>query len=47
MFDALVSRGVDAKRCTVSGRAGDEPMADNRSSSGRKQNNRVEVIFLY
>jgi len=47
VFDALVSRGVDARRCTVSGRAGDEPVADNRSSSGRKQNNRVEVVFLY
>lgn len=47
VFDALASRGVDAKRCTVSGRAGDEPIADNRSSSGRKQNNRVEVVFLY
>jgi flagellar motor protein MotB len=47
VFDALASRGVEAKRFTVSGRAGDEPVADNRSSSGRAQNNRVEVILLY
>jgi len=47
VFSALVSRGVEARRLLVSGLGGDEPIADNKSSSGRAKNNRVEIVFLY
>jgi outer membrane protein OmpA-like peptidoglycan-associated protein len=47
VYSALVSRGVDAKRATVSGNGADEPVSDNKSPAGRALNNRVEVIFLY
>jgi outer membrane protein OmpA-like peptidoglycan-associated protein len=47
VYSALVSRGVDAKRMVVSGNGGDEPVSDNRTATGRAQNNRVEIIFLY
>jgi len=47
VFSALISRGVDAHRLLVSGLGGDEPVTDNRSSSGRAKNNRVEIVFLY
>jgi outer membrane protein OmpA-like peptidoglycan-associated protein len=47
VFSALVSRGVDPKRLMVSGQGPDEPVSDNKSASGRDQNNRVEVVFLY
>ncbi|HEY0707844.1 MAG TPA: OmpA family protein [Polyangia bacterium] len=47
VFSALVLRGVDPKRMTVSGQGSSEPIADNRSPSGRALNNRVEIIFIY
>jgi outer membrane protein OmpA-like peptidoglycan-associated protein len=47
VYSALASRGVEARRLMVSGLGGDEPIADNKSSSGRAKNNRVEIIFLY
>ena len=47
VFSALVLRGVDPKRMVVSGQGSAEPVADNRSPSGRTLNNRVEIIFLY
>lgn len=47
VMDALLSRGVDAKRLLVSGHGPDEPLTDNRTLSGRGQNNRVEIVFLY
>jgi outer membrane protein OmpA-like peptidoglycan-associated protein len=47
VFNALVSRGCDPKRFMVSGSGSDEPIADNKSGTGRLQNNRVEVVFLY
>jgi outer membrane protein OmpA-like peptidoglycan-associated protein len=47
VYDALLSRGVDAKRLMPSGVGGDEPLEDNRSASGRAKNNRVEIVFLY
>jgi outer membrane protein OmpA-like peptidoglycan-associated protein len=47
VYSALVARGVEAKRVVVSGNGADEPVSDNRSTSGRALNNRVEVIFLY
>jgi outer membrane protein OmpA-like peptidoglycan-associated protein len=45
--NALISRGVDPKRLVVSGQGPDEPVTDNRTASGRNQNSRVEVVFLY
>jgi outer membrane protein OmpA-like peptidoglycan-associated protein len=47
VFSALVGRGVEARRLLVSGLGGDEPIADNKSTSGRAKNNRVEIVFLY
>jgi outer membrane protein OmpA-like peptidoglycan-associated protein len=47
VFDGLVSRGSDAKRFVVSGQGPDDPKSDNKSRSGRAQNNRVEIVFLY
>lgn len=47
VLEALVSRGADTKRFLVSGKGPDEPVTDNKSSAGRAQNNRVEVVFLY
>ena len=47
VYAALVARGVDAKRLMVSGQGPDEPVSDNKTATGREQNNRVEVIFLY
>jgi len=46
-MEALASRGADTKRFLVSGKGPDEPLTDNKSASGRAQNNRVEVVFLY
>jgi outer membrane protein OmpA-like peptidoglycan-associated protein len=47
VFSGLVLRGVDAKRMVVSGQGSTEPIADNRSASGRTLNNRIEIVFLY
>jgi outer membrane protein OmpA-like peptidoglycan-associated protein len=47
VFAALTARGVEARRMLVSGQGPDEPAADNKSTGGRAQNNRVEVVFLY
>jgi outer membrane protein OmpA-like peptidoglycan-associated protein len=47
VYSALVSRGVEAKRLVVSGMGGDEAVSDNRTTTGRAQNNRIEIIFLY
>jgi outer membrane protein OmpA-like peptidoglycan-associated protein len=47
VFSALVARGVEGKRLMVSGQGPDEPATDNKSVTGRAQNNRVEVVFLY
>ena len=47
VYEALVARGVEAKRLMPSGVGGDEPIEDNRSASGRAKNNRVEIVFLY
>jgi outer membrane protein OmpA-like peptidoglycan-associated protein len=47
VFSALVVRGVDAKRMVVSGQGSAEPIADNRTATGRARNNRIEIIFLY
>jgi outer membrane protein OmpA-like peptidoglycan-associated protein len=47
VYNALLTRGVDAKRFVVSGQGSASPIADNKSAKGRDQNNRVELIFLY
>ena len=44
VYDALVSRGVEARRLMPSGVGGDEPIDDKKSSP---KNNRVEIVFLY
>jgi outer membrane protein OmpA-like peptidoglycan-associated protein len=47
VFQALLSRGVEARRLMPSGVGGDEPIEDNHSAAGRAKNNRVEIVFLY
>jgi outer membrane protein OmpA-like peptidoglycan-associated protein len=47
VYTALVSRGVEARRIVVTGQGPAEPISDNRTVSGRAQNNRVEIIFAY
>ena len=44
--NALIERGVEAKRLMTTGMGGDEPIAENRGA-GRAKNNRVEIVFLY
>ena len=46
VYNALLSRGVDAKRMTSSGMGGDEPVTDNKTAAGRATNNRVEVVLI-
>lgn len=41
--EALVKRGVDAKRITTEGFGFDQPIADNNTDAGRAQNRRVVV----
>jgi outer membrane protein OmpA-like peptidoglycan-associated protein len=43
VYSALLTRGVDARRLTVSGYGSVEPIA----SPGRPANNRVEIVFVY
>jgi outer membrane protein OmpA-like peptidoglycan-associated protein len=47
VYNALVTRGVEARRMMASGQGGAEPIADGRSAAGRASNHRVEVVFLY
>jgi outer membrane protein OmpA-like peptidoglycan-associated protein len=47
VFSSLALRGVDAKRMVVSGQGAADPVADNRTITGRSQNNRIEIVFLY
>jgi outer membrane protein OmpA-like peptidoglycan-associated protein len=46
VFNALVSRGVEARRMTATGMGPDEPATDNKTPAGRAANNRVEVVLL-
>ncbi|RMH43269.1 MAG: hypothetical protein D6689_05855 [Deltaproteobacteria bacterium] len=41
----LVAKGVPAERISAVGRGMDEPIADNRKSSGRAKNRRIEFAF--
>ncbi|HXU82057.1 MAG TPA: OmpA family protein, partial [Polyangia bacterium] len=43
VYSALLTRGVEARRLTVSGYGSAEPIA----SPGRPANNRVEIVFVY
>ena len=42
----LTDRGLEADRFLYSGMGGLEPLGDNRSDEGRKQNRRVEILIL-
>jgi outer membrane protein OmpA-like peptidoglycan-associated protein len=39
----LVKAGIDATRLSAQGYGDTQPRADNATSSGRKQNRRIEV----
>ena len=43
--DFLVLQGVETSRIAVQGVGSDEPIATNRTASGRKENQRVEVLI--
>lgn len=45
--EALVRRGVDASRLTVSGQGELEPVATNATSEGKQANRRIEVRIFY
>jgi outer membrane protein OmpA-like peptidoglycan-associated protein len=47
VYSAMAMRGVETKRMMATGQGPDEPLSDNRTASGRAQNNRVEIIFVY
>ena len=42
----LSAQGVDSSRMRVDGKGSHEPVADNSTASGRKQNRRVEVYII-
>lgn len=44
--DYLVKRGIDRRRLTWKGYGKSQPMADNTSAEGRRQNRRVEYMVL-
>ena len=46
VFDFLVSQGVTSQRMERSGKGGEDPIATNRTRSGRKQNRRVEIAVI-
>ena len=43
--DLLIKLGVDENRFSVAGMGAGTPIADNKTSAGRRQNNRVDVIY--
>ena len=43
--DFLVLQGVQTSRIAVQGVGPDEPIATNRTGSGRKQNERIEIVI--
>lgn len=43
----FLQRGIPQTRVSVAGFGRESPAFDNRSSEGRRNNNRVEVIFLF
>lgn len=46
VYNYLVGQGVDAKRMSFVGKGSHEPIADNSTAEGRKENRRVEVYIL-
>ncbi len=46
VYNALVSRGIEAKRLSATGMGPDEPASDNKTVSGRAVNNRVEIVLI-
>jgi outer membrane protein OmpA-like peptidoglycan-associated protein len=46
VVDYLVDRGIDRRRFEVVARGESQPIADNRTESGRAQNRRVELELL-
>ena len=46
VMTALVKRGVDQGRLTATGYGFDQPIADNKTESGRQTNRRVQFIVL-
>ena len=42
----LSAQGVDSSRMRVDGKGSHEPVADNSTASGRKENRRVEVYII-
>jgi outer membrane protein OmpA-like peptidoglycan-associated protein len=46
VFNALVSRGIEARRMSATGMGPDEPANDNKTPAGRAANNRVEIVLL-
>jgi outer membrane protein OmpA-like peptidoglycan-associated protein len=47
VYNALISKGIEAKRFVVSGLGATKPVGNNRTAAGRDQNNRVEIVLLY
>ena len=46
-YDYLVSKGIAANRVTSAGFGETKPVADNKTSAGRKQNRRVEFELFF
>ena len=44
--DQLVTNGIPADRMELKGMGADQPIADNKSEDGRKQNRRVTIKKL-
>ncbi|HTD41930.1 MAG TPA: OmpA family protein [Mucilaginibacter sp.] len=42
----LINDGVDGSRLTTQGKGETEPIADNRTTEGRAQNRRVEIVIV-
>jgi len=43
----LVTKGVDESRITATGYGETQPIADNKTATGRQQNRRSELILSY
>ena len=46
IVDELTARGIEADRFLYSGMGGLEPVGDNATDEGRRQNRRVEILIL-
>ncbi|MDA8027825.1 MAG: OmpA family protein [Nitrospiraceae bacterium] len=43
--DALVDKGIDSQRIVTKGFGEDYPVASNKTTAGRQQNRRVEIVI--